>query len=136
MGLLLSTNKTIRDTLNDMNANVLTVDDAARCLPELVDRVHASGEPALLIKSGKPVARIVSIAHHAGSTKDLIAFLRRWRLKHPEADEQFGEAIAESRRSLASQFSESRGYLIFNFHLLSASVFPFFTKNSSVSAVW
>ena len=82
-----------------MNTNVLTVEDAARCLPDLVDRIHAGGEPALLLKSGKPVARIVSVPDRVNGSDDLIIFLRQWRIEHPEPDEQFGEAIAESRQS-------------------------------------
>jgi antitoxin (DNA-binding transcriptional repressor) of toxin-antitoxin stability system len=93
-----STNKQIRGSLNAMNANVLTVEDAARCLLDLVDRVHASGESALLLKSGKPVARIVSVPDGAGGSGALITFLRQWRIEHPEPDEQFGEAIDESRK--------------------------------------
>jgi antitoxin (DNA-binding transcriptional repressor) of toxin-antitoxin stability system len=83
-----------------MNTNVLTVEDAARCLPDLVDRVHASGESALLLKSGKPVAQIVSVTDRATDGGDLIAFLRKWRAEHPEPDEQFGDAIDESRKSV------------------------------------
>ena len=83
-----------------MNANVLNVEDAARCLADLVDRVHASGEPALLVKSGKPIARIVSVPDRANGTGDLITFLRQWRVEHPEPDEQFGDAIEESRKSV------------------------------------
>jgi antitoxin (DNA-binding transcriptional repressor) of toxin-antitoxin stability system len=83
-----------------MNANIFTVDEAASCLPSLVDRVHASGEPALLIKAGKPVAQIMSVSDSAGSSADLMAFLHQWRIKYPEPDEQFGEAIEESRKSV------------------------------------
>ena len=68
--------------------------------PEVVDRVQSSGEPALLFKSGKLVARIVSVPDRAGGPDDLITFLRQWRIEHPEPDEQFGEAIEESRKSV------------------------------------
>jgi len=83
-----------------MNTNVLTVDDAARCLPELVDRNRESGEPTLLLKSGRPVARIVSVHDRGAGTEDLISFLRQWRIEHPEPDEQFAEAIDESRKTV------------------------------------
>lgn len=79
-----------------MNATTLTIDEAARCLPELVDRVHETGESATLTKAGQPLARIVPIPSSQGSA-DLIAFLRRWHAAHPEPDEQFGEAVAEVR---------------------------------------
>lgn len=42
-----------------MSETVLTIEDAARTLAEVVERVHSRGEPALLVKSGKPIARIV-----------------------------------------------------------------------------
>jgi hypothetical protein len=31
---------------------------------------------------------------------DLIAFLSRWRKEHPDPDEQFEEAVAESRQGV------------------------------------
>ncbi len=83
-----------------MSANVLTVEDAALCLPALVDRVHASGESAVLVKAGKPVAQIVSVPDRTAGSDDLITFLRQWRVEHPEPDEQFGDAIDESRKSV------------------------------------
>jgi len=83
-----------------MNETVLTVEDAARCLPDLVDRIHTSGEGALLVKAGRPIARIVPVSEPV--TEELIAFLRRWRIEHPEPDEQFAAAIEESRRGVQS----------------------------------
>jgi antitoxin (DNA-binding transcriptional repressor) of toxin-antitoxin stability system len=83
-----------------MNETVLTIEDAARCLPELVERVHARGETALLTKSGSPRARIIPVSAGEQGAEDLIAFLRRWRTEHPEPDEQFAEAIADSRRGV------------------------------------
>ncbi len=83
-----------------MNETVLTVEDAARCLPDLVERIHAGGEAALLVKSGRPLARIVAVQDREQVADDLIAFLRRWRIEHPEPDEQFAEAVEESRRSV------------------------------------
>src|SRR5262245_17926969 len=51
-----------------MNETVMTIEDADRCLPDLVDRVHARGEAVLLIKSGQPLARIVPVSR-AKTTK-------------------------------------------------------------------
>ena len=82
-----------------MSETVLTVEDAARCLSELVERVHTKGEAAVLVKSGRPLARIVPIPSQGQVAEDLIAFLRRWRIEHPEPDEQFAEVIQESRRA-------------------------------------
>lgn len=83
-----------------MSETVLTIEDAARCLPDLVDRVHASGEAALLTRAGRPLARIVAVPGGQRTADDLIAFLRRWRIEHPEPDEQFAEAIQDSRRAV------------------------------------
>jgi prevent-host-death family protein len=82
-----------------MNETVLTIEDAARCLPDLVERVHARGEPALLTKAGRPVARIVPVPEREESPDSLIAFLSHWRSEHPEPDDQLAEVIAESSRA-------------------------------------
>jgi prevent-host-death family protein len=80
-----------------MNETVMTVEDAARCLPDLVERVHAKGEAALIVKSGRPLARIVPVATCGQTNDELIAFLHQWRIEYPEPDEQFAAAIEESR---------------------------------------
>ena len=83
-----------------MKETVVTIEDAARCLPDLVERVHAHGDQALLVKSGEPLARIVPVTRGEHGSDDLCAFLARWRQEHPEPDERLGEAIAESRKSV------------------------------------
>jgi antitoxin (DNA-binding transcriptional repressor) of toxin-antitoxin stability system len=80
----------------------LTIEEAVRCLPDLVERIHANGEAAILMKSGRPIARIVPIPCQGKVTEDLIAFLRGWRIKHPEPDEQFAVAIEASRSGFHS----------------------------------
>jgi prevent-host-death family protein len=83
-----------------MSETVLTVEDAARCLADLVERVHANGEAAVLVKAGRPLARIVPVSLAGRVPEDLIAFLRRWRVDHPEPDEEFARAIEDSRRAV------------------------------------
>jgi prevent-host-death family protein len=83
-----------------MSETVWTIEEAARCLSDLVERVHANGEAAVLVKSGRPVARIVPFRSEAAVVQELIAFLRQWRSEHPEPDEQFAEVIQESRRGI------------------------------------
>jgi len=83
-----------------MIETVLTIEDAARCLSEVVERVHAKGEAALIVKSGRPLARIVPVPEGEQIAEDLIAFLRRWRKEYPEADEQFAAAVEESRKAV------------------------------------
>jgi antitoxin (DNA-binding transcriptional repressor) of toxin-antitoxin stability system len=85
-----------------MSEIVLTIEEAARCLTDLVERIHETGEAALLVESGRPLARIVAVSAQVQAGGDLIAFLRRWRSEHPEPDEQFAEAIEEpsNRRAI------------------------------------
>jgi antitoxin (DNA-binding transcriptional repressor) of toxin-antitoxin stability system len=83
-----------------MSETVLTIEEAARCLSDLVERIHANGEAAVLVKSGRPLARIVPVPSQGHIAADLIAFLRRWRIEHPEPDEQFAPAIEKSRRAV------------------------------------
>jgi antitoxin (DNA-binding transcriptional repressor) of toxin-antitoxin stability system len=83
-----------------MNETVLTLEEAARCLPALVQQVHATGEAALLVQSGQPLARIVAVPANQPGSDDLIAFLRQWRLDYPEPDDQFAEVIEQSRQAI------------------------------------
>ena len=84
-----------------MHETVLTIDDAARTLPDVVERVYSLGESALLTKSGLPVARIVPVESREGSAEDLITFLRRWRTKNPTPDEDFAVAVESSRSAIS-----------------------------------
>jgi len=83
-----------------MKETVVTIEEAARSLSDLVERVHAKREAAVLVKSGRPLARIVPVLDGGSSTEDLIAFLHRWRTEHPGPDDQFGEAIEQSRKAV------------------------------------
>ena len=83
-----------------MSTTTLTIEEAAKCLPDLVEKIHTSGDHAVLLKSGLPVARIVPEPPSTDHSTELIAFLDRWQIEHPEPDEQFGEAIEESRKSI------------------------------------
>jgi prevent-host-death family protein len=82
----------------DMSEAMLTIEDAARRLDDVVERVRAKGEAAILLKSGRPVARIVPVASAGDVSNDLIAFLRRWRADHPDPDEEFSDVVQESRQ--------------------------------------
>ncbi|HVC95017.1 MAG TPA: type II toxin-antitoxin system prevent-host-death family antitoxin [Pirellulales bacterium] len=79
---------------------MLTIEDAARRLADVVEQVQTKGEAAVLLKSGRPVARIVPVASAGQGADDLIGFLARWRLDYPEPDEEFSDAIQESRQWL------------------------------------
>ena len=83
-----------------MSEIVLTIEDAAARFADLVERVHEKRETAVLVKSGRPVARIVPVPAPGEVAEDLIAFLRRWRVEYPEPNEQLAADIDESRRAV------------------------------------
>lgn len=83
-----------------MSETIMSVEDAAACLPDLVERIHARREPTVLVKAGQPMVRIVPICSSGDAANDLVAFLHRWRIEHPDADEQFTDAVNESRREV------------------------------------
>jgi prevent-host-death family protein len=83
-----------------MSEAIVTVEDAAARLDELVERVYGKRETTVIVKGGRPLARIVPLPALGEVSNDLLDFLRRWRTEHPEPDEQFADAVTESRRSV------------------------------------
>jgi prevent-host-death family protein len=83
-----------------MSDTITTIEDAAAHLPELVERVCADGQPALILRAGTPVARIVPVTGQTEPSDDLLAFLRRWRTEYPDPDEQLEADIQDSRRGV------------------------------------
>ena len=83
-----------------MSEAFVTIEDAAFRLAELVDDVTARREATILTKAGRAVARLVPIDPSGEPAGDLVDFLRRWRTKYPEPDDQLAEVIAESRRGV------------------------------------
>jgi antitoxin (DNA-binding transcriptional repressor) of toxin-antitoxin stability system len=83
-----------------MSDTVMTIEDAAAHLPELVERVCAHRQPALILRAGTPVVRIVPVFGQTEPTDDLLAFLRRWRVEYPDPDEQLDADIQESRQGI------------------------------------
>jgi len=83
-----------------MSEAMVTVEDAAFRLAELVEEVFARGEPTVLTKAGRAVARITPIGPSGEPSGDLVDFLRRWRAEYPEPDDQLAEVIAESRHGV------------------------------------
>ena len=80
-----------------MSEQYLNIEDAAAGLHQLIERVEMQREPAVIVKSGRPVARIVPVPVEGEASEDLIAFLRRWRGEHPEPDDSLAEAIEDNR---------------------------------------
>ncbi len=83
-----------------MSEAMVTVEDAAFRLADLVEMVSATGEPTVLTKAGRAVARIMPIVPSGKQSKDLIDFLRRWLAEYPAPDDQLADVIAESRRGI------------------------------------
>ena len=77
----------------------MTVTEVARHFSEFISRVHYRGESALLLKGGKPVAKVLP-ARKPRTGRDLAVI---WdRLPHLSAKEAeaFGRDIEDSRRNL------------------------------------
>ena len=83
-----------------MSEIMVTVEDAAFRLAELVEAVSVKRESTVLTKAGHPIARIVPITPLGEPSGDLLDFLRRWRTEHPEPDDQLAEVTIESRRGV------------------------------------
>lgn len=48
----------------------------AKCLA-VIENVNATGEPVLLTKRGKPVARVTSLEEHSSPSKSVLGRLKR-----------------------------------------------------------
>lgn len=83
-----------------MSETIITVEHAATCLPELVERIHTGGQAAILVKGGQPMVRMVPIEPAGKPSNELTAFVREWRTKHPDPDDAFADAIQESRQGM------------------------------------
>jgi antitoxin (DNA-binding transcriptional repressor) of toxin-antitoxin stability system len=83
-----------------MSEAVVTVEYAALHLAELVEHISAKREAAVIVKAGRPMARLVPVLAPGELSDDLIDFLRRWRTQYPEPDEGLAEAIEASRRGV------------------------------------
>jgi len=77
----------------------MTVTEAARHFSELISCVHYRGESAVLLKGGKPVAKVLP-ARKPKTGRDLAVILGR--LPHLSAKEAaaFGRDIENARRNL------------------------------------
>jgi antitoxin (DNA-binding transcriptional repressor) of toxin-antitoxin stability system len=83
-----------------MNETVMTIEDAAARLPELVEQIRVQREAAVILRAGRPVARIVPVPAAGEVSEDLIAFLRRWQSEYPGPDERLADDIEDSRRAV------------------------------------
>ena len=83
----------------DFSMKTITVTEAARNFSELISRVHFRGESALLLKGGKPVAKVLP-AHKPRTGRDLVAAWGRMPHLSAKEAETFGRDIEASRRNL------------------------------------
>jgi antitoxin (DNA-binding transcriptional repressor) of toxin-antitoxin stability system len=82
-----------------MRDTVITIEDAAARLPEVVERVRSHREPTVILRAERPVVRVVPVPSAGEVAEDLVAFLRRWRNEYRDHDDQLAEAIEESRHA-------------------------------------
>ena len=83
-----------------MSERSMTVTEASRSFSKVVSRVQSRGASLLILKRGKPVARIVPAPLNNKTTKDLAT---AWPLlAHLTLDDaaQFGRDIAAARAAL------------------------------------
>ena len=77
----------------------MTVTEAARHFSEFINRVHYRGESAMLLKGGKPVAKVLP-ARKPRTGRDLAEIWGRLPHLNAEEAEAFQRDIEESRRNL------------------------------------
>jgi len=90
-----------------MSEAVVRIEDAAARLGELVEYVHSERQPAVIVKEGRALVRIVPIPAPGEVAGDLIDFVHRWRIEHPEPDEGLAQSVAESRQGIRTPSTES-----------------------------
>ena len=84
-----------------MSERSLTVTEASRSFSKLVSRVQSRRASLLILKRGKPVARLVPLALKNNTTKDLASVWPRLAHLTPEDAAQFDRDITAARASLA-----------------------------------
>ena len=77
----------------------MTVTEAARHFSEFISRVHYRGESTLLLKGGRPVAKVLP-ADKPRTGRDLAAIWGRLPHLSVKEAEAFGRDVETSRRSL------------------------------------
>lgn len=77
----------------------MTVTEAARHFSEFISRVHYRGESAMLLKGGKPVAKVLPV-QKPRTGRDLAAVWSRLPHLSVKEAESFGRDVEESRSSL------------------------------------
>ncbi len=78
----------------------VTVTEAARGFADLINRVHYRSESALLLKGGKPVAKIVPVGAPAKTGAELAALWESFPHLSAIEAEAFGDDISQARSEL------------------------------------
>jgi prevent-host-death family protein len=82
-----------------MKKTSITVTEASRNFAECVNRAHYNGMVFLLVKNGKPVARLAPEKEKVCTGRDFAAMLEQFRLPESEAREWRRETKA-ARKAL------------------------------------
>jgi prevent-host-death family protein len=82
-----------------MKEEAISVTEAARNFADCVNRVRYQGMTIVLLKNGKPVARLIPEGEKSGSVQRLAAALREFDLS-PEEARSWGRDIRAARRIL------------------------------------
>jgi prevent-host-death family protein len=82
-----------------MKKETISVTEAARNFAECVNRVRYQGMTIVLLKNGKPVARLVPEGEKQTSVQKLAAALRKFNLT-PEEARAWQRDLRAARRSL------------------------------------
>ncbi|HEV2695268.1 MAG TPA: type II toxin-antitoxin system prevent-host-death family antitoxin [Verrucomicrobiae bacterium] len=82
-----------------MKDSTISVTEAARNFADCINRVHYQNRSFVLVKNGKPLARLVPKTEKVCTGKELAAALRRFRLS-PADSRAWRKDLAQARKIL------------------------------------
>ena len=85
-----------------MKKTTITVTEAARNFADCVNRVHYQNQSFILLKNGKPVARLVPEAEKICTGADLAKALEKFNLA-PEEARAWHKDLVAARKALKPQ---------------------------------
>lgn len=80
-------------------SKTVTVTEASRSFSDLINRVRYQGESAVLVKNGKPVAKIIPVANNV-TGKELAALWPSLPHLSPDEASRLEADLADARNSL------------------------------------
>jgi prevent-host-death family protein len=81
-----------------MKDSTITVPEAARNFADCINRVHYQNRSFVLVKNGKPLARLVPMTEKVCTGRELAAALRRVKLSPADA-RAWRKDLARTRKS-------------------------------------